>query len=68
MNKLEKLVGTKQKVYYPWEQKSIERVIRKDEEGFYILYKNRKVRLRPMYDGMRTEIIGFEAVHGRQEK
>ena len=63
MNKLEKLVGTKQKVYYPWEQKSIERVIRKDEEGFYILYEGKKVRLRPMLNGMGTDIVGFEAIH-----
>lgn len=68
MIKLDEMVGTKQKVFYPWIGKNVERVIRKDEEGFYILYKNRKVRLRPMYDGMRTKIIGFEAVHGRQEK
>lgn len=68
MIKLEKLVGTKQKVFYPWEGKSIERVIRKDEEGFYILYKNRKVRLRPMYDGMGTDMVGFEAIHGRRQE
>ena len=66
MIKLEKLVGTKQKVYYPWEQKSIERVIRKDEEGFYILYEGKKVRLRPMLNGMGTDIVGFEAIHGRR--
>jgi len=66
MNKLEKLVGTKQKVFYPWIGKKVERAIRKDEEGFYILYEGKKVRLRPMLNGMGTDIVGFEAIHGRR--
>lgn len=61
MNKLEKLIGTKQKVYYPWEQKSIERVIRKDEKGYYINYKGKKVGCRPQLNSF-GEVIGFEAL------
>ena len=66
MTKLKKLVGTKQKVFYPWIGKKVERVIREDHEGFYINYKCKKVRLRPMLDGMGNSIVGFEAIHGRR--
>lgn len=63
---LNKLVGTKQKIYYPWEQKSIERVVREDHQGFYIFYKSKKVRLAPMQSGMKTDIVGFKALHGTE--
>lgn len=66
MSKFDEMVGTKQKVFYPWIGKKVERVIRKDEEGFYINYKCKKVRLRPMYNGMGTDIVGFEAIHERR--
>ncbi len=62
MIKLEKLVGTKQKVFYPWEQKFVTRVIRKDEQGYYIYYGGKKVGCRPRFDDF-GDVIGFEALH-----
>lgn len=67
MINLESLVGTKQKVFYPWKSKKIERVIRKDQEGFYILYEGKRLKLEPLYNGMGDSIVGFKAIHGRRE-
>lgn len=66
MNKLEKLVGTKQKVYYPWKRKMIHRVVRKDHEGYYVLYQNEKKRLRLALNDF-GEMVCFEMLHGRRE-
>ena len=66
MINLESLVGTKQKVFYPWIGKKVERVIRKDQEGFYILYEGKRLKLEPLYSGMGTDIVGFKAIHGRR--
>lgn len=65
MNKYEKLdemVGTKQKVYYPWEQKFITRVVHEDEKGYFIYYDGEKRGCRVAYDDF-GDAIGFEALH-----
>lgn len=62
---LEKLVGTKQRIYYPWLQKFIERVVRRDYQGYYMLYQGERVELKPRYNSL-DEPIGFQAIHSKE--
>ena len=62
MNKLEKLIGTKQKVYYPWKQKFLHRVVHKDREGYYVKYQGKKKRLRLAINDF-GEMVRFEVIH-----
>lgn len=64
--KLKKLVGTRQKVYYPYEQKFIERVIREDHKGLYINYKGERRECRARINDF-GEVIGLEVLrYGRR--
>ena len=65
----DKLVGKKQKVYYPWEQKFLERVVHKDQDGYYIRYKSTRKGCKPQINSL-NEVIGFEALKygGRGKK
>ena len=60
--KADKFVGEKCKIYYPWKQRYIHRVVKKDNEGYYVLYKNEKKRLRIATNDF-GEMVGFEVIH-----
>ena len=62
--KADKFVGTKCKIYYPWKRKMIHRVVRKDHEGYYVLYQNEKKRLRLAINDF-GEMVRFEVIHKR---
>ncbi len=65
LTKADSLVGTKCKIYYPWGQRYIHRVVRKDMDGYYVNYKGEKKSLRIAlndYGGM----VCFEMLHGRR--
>lgn len=61
----DKFVGTKCKIYYPWRQKFIHRVVHKDQEGYYVLYKNEKKRLRLALNEF-GDFVRFEMLHGEK--
>lgn len=63
--KADSMVGTKQKIYYPWKQKFLHRVVHKDHEGYYVLYQNEKKRLRLALNDF-GEMVRFEMLHGRR--
>lgn len=60
--KADSLVGMKCKIYYPWKQKYINRVVYKDHEGYYILYENERKRLRLAINDF-GEMVYFELIH-----
>lgn len=62
INKANSLVGEKCKIYYPWRQRYIYRKVYKDDEGYYILYRKEKKRLRLALNDF-EEMIGFEVIH-----
>lgn len=64
--KADKFVGTKCKIYYPWKRKMIHRVVRKDHEGYYINYQNKKRRLRLVISDF-GDFLRFEMLHGGDE-
>lgn len=63
--KADSLVGQKSKIYYPWKGRFIHRVVRKDHEGYYVLYQNEKKRLRLALNDF-GEMVCFEMLHGRR--
>lgn len=58
------LINKKHKIYFPWHQKFIYRVVKKDHEGYYIRYKNERVKCIPKLDGLDKNVIGFIALKG----
>jgi len=61
LKQADELVGKKQKVYYPNEQKFLKRIVRKDERGYFIKYQWKKAACRPMLNSL-GDVIGFEAL------
>lgn len=59
-----KFVGTRCKIYYPWKSKMIYRVVMRDSEGYYVKYEGEKRRLRVSTNDF-GEFTGFEMLHGR---
>lgn len=60
--KADKFVGTKCKIYYPWKQKFLHRVVHKDHEGYYVKYQGKKKRLRLAINDF-GEMVRFEVIH-----
>lgn len=60
--KADSLVNTRCKIYYPWKQKYIYRVVKKDGEGYYIMYKKEKKRLRIALNDY-GDMFCFEVIH-----
>ncbi len=63
--KADKYIGTRCKIYYPWEMKMIHRVVHKDYEGYYIYYEGKKRRLRIAVSEF-GDFLRFEMLHGRR--
>ncbi|MBS4538185.1 hypothetical protein GOQ27_06905 [Clostridium sp. D2Q-11] len=60
-----RITGEKQKIYYPWERKSIYRVIKQDKDGYFINYKNERLKVIPELNFL-DEVRGIMALHGRR--
>lgn len=60
--KADKFVGEKCKIYYPWKQKYINRMIRKDNEGYYVKFEGERRELRIATNDF-GEMIYFEVIH-----
>ena len=61
--KADSLVGQKCKIYYPWKQKFLYRVVHKDNQGYFVKYKNKKMRCRLRINEF-GDMVCFEMLHG----
>lgn len=64
--KADSLVGQKCKIYYPWKQRYIHRVVRKDWNGFYVKYEGQRRKLRLAINDF-GDFLGFEMLHGEMK-
>jgi len=62
LNKADSLIGTKCKIYYPWKQRFIHRVVYKDYEGYYVKFEGKRRELRIATNDF-GEMIYFEVIH-----
>lgn len=63
VNRANKFINERCKIYYPWRQKYINRVVYKDYEGYYVRYNGEVRRLRIRLNDF-GEFVAFEMLHG----
>lgn len=62
ISRADKFVNERCKIYYPWKQVYVYRVIHKDNEGYYIHYEGKKRRLRIAVSDY-GDFMRFELLH-----
>jgi len=62
ITRADSFVNERCKIYYPWRQKFIHRVVYKDQEGYYVRYGGKRRELRIATNDF-GDFVGFEMLH-----
>lgn len=65
IERADKFVGERCKIFYPWKQVYVYRVVYKDYKGYYVRYGGSIRRLRVAVDEF-GGFMSFEMLHGKE--